>query len=316
MKLIRAKILASSWVLLLMGAPFFFLGGPGYSSPRSFQAAWDLGHILFFAIMALWLHTVLHRKIAFRSPLLECIALFALILVIGFVVELLQMLTSSRSPDMSDLLRNQLGCVLAFAFWIQPAPLRTARRMRWFRLTVWLLLALTVWPLARALVDEQLAARQFPLLADFETPFERYRWLDTDQLREETEKVRHGRKAVRVQLSTAKYSGIALFHFPPDWRGYQALHYSVYNPYPSDLVLNCRIHDALHRKNGMIFADRFNQQLTLHEGWNDVVVSLEKVRTAPRGRTMDMARIEGFGLFVVQQEKPLELYLDHVYLSR
>jgi hypothetical protein len=31
---------------------------------------------------------------------------------------------------------------------------------------------------------------------------------------------------------------------------------------------------------------------------------------------MDLQRIEGFGLFVIQQKTPLEIYLDHVHLSR
>jgi len=31
---------------------------------------------------------------------------------------------------------------------------------------------------------------------------------------------------------------------------------------------------------------------------------------------MDMGHIEGFGLFVVQQDSPMEVYLDHVYLGR
>jgi hypothetical protein len=30
---------------------------------------------------------------------------------------------------------------------------------------------------------------------------------------------------------------------------------------------------------------------------------------------MDLSRIEGFGLFVVQQPRPLTIYLDHVVLS-
>jgi hypothetical protein len=46
------------------------------------------------------------------------------------------------------------------------------------------------------------------------------------------------------------------------------------------------------------------------------MVSLDKVKSAPKGRTMDMEYIEGFGLFVVQQAQPMELYLDYVYLGK
>jgi len=40
---------------LLIGLPFFFYGGPGYHSARSFQAAWNLGHILYFALVTGWI---------------------------------------------------------------------------------------------------------------------------------------------------------------------------------------------------------------------------------------------------------------------
>jgi hypothetical protein len=40
------------------------------------------------------------------------------------------------------------------------------------------------------------------------------------------------------------------------------------------------------------------------------------VRTAPAAREMDMHEIEGFGIFVIRQVRPLVIYLDNVYLSK
>lgn len=311
----RAKLLPHLWVILLIGFPFFFLGGPGYYSSRSFQTAWDLGHILFFAIMSLWLHAFLRGKVAAWSRLRACCALFVFVFFVGLLVEFLQMLTGGRSPDLFDLLRNQLGCLAAIAFFIRP-PFLSSQRRRLLQLGVIVLMSAAAWPAARSLLDEHLAAKQFPMLADFETPFERYRWVNIQQMREESAIVRHGAKAMRVQLSTAKYSGVALLHFPGDWRGYQTLHWSVYNPQSAGLVLNCRIHDVHHKKYGLEFFDRFNHQFVLQQGWNDLAISLERVQNAPRGRAMDMRHIEGFGLFVVQQASPREIYLDHVYLDK
>jgi hypothetical protein len=301
---------------LLIGLPFFFLGGPGYHSLRSFQTAWDLGHILFFLLLSLWLKRFLLKSRAASSPYALFLTIFLLVFGAGFLVELLQMLSQDRSPDLYDLLRNQLGCLAAFAFFSRPAHGVGNWRLFLFRGGVLLLLAVGVWPLARSLLDESIAGSQFPVLADFETPFEQSRWVNIRQLQEETETVRHGKKAVRVQLSTNRFSGIALFYFPRDWSGYKTLHYSVYIPQEAGLLLNCRIHDTLHKQNGSEYADRFNQQFMLGQGWNDLVVSLEKVKNAPKGRAMDMEHIEGFGLFVVQQARPQEIYLDHVYLSK
>jgi len=274
-------------VFLLIGLPFFFWGGPGYYSTRSFQSAWDLGHILFFLLLSLWLHGIWGKKKFARSPFSVFLSLFIFVFILGFLVEFLQMFSGNRSPGIGDLLRNQLGCLTAYAFFIRPPLFGDGCKRNLLRGGVLVLLAIAVWPLCRSLIDEYRAARQFPVLSDFETPFERDRWVNVQQFREESERVRHGQKAVRVQLSTAKFSGIALFYFPHDWRGYQTLRCSVYNP-----------------------------QFTLAHGWNDLVISLEKVKNAPKGRAMDMEHIEGFGLFVVQQSQPQVLYLDYVYLSK
>ncbi len=302
-------------VLLLIGAPFFFLGGPGYHSSRSYQSAWDLGHVLYFLIMSCWLCCFLRKKNAVWARSSICIVTFAIVFFVGISVEILQGFSSGRSPDIFDVLRNQLGCLTAFAFFVQPPIFSRQWQYQLFRGIVLTLLVVAIWPLSRSLIDEHFAVKQFPVLADFETPFERYRWVNVQQLYEEKERVRHGEKAVRVQLSTAKYSGISLFYFPGDWRGYQTLHCSVYNPLAVGLILNARVHDTLHKEHGSEFSDRFNHQFILQQGWNDLAISLEMIKNAPRGRTMEMEHIEGFGLFVVQQAKPLEIYLDHVYLS-
>ena len=302
-------------VLLLIGAPFFFLGGPGYYSARSFQAAWDLGHILYFLVFTCWIHHWLRPGKEGAVTLVEALLVFFLIFLVGCAVEFLQMFGGNRSPDMEDVLRNQLGCLVGYAFVLR--PLRASRgQRRLLQLGVSLALLAAVWPLTRAVIDEYRAERQFPVLADFETSFERYRWNHSNQLREESSIVRHGRKAVQVQLSTNKFSGIALFYFPHDWRGFQKFRFSVYNPKNSPLLINSRIHDVHHKKHEMEFSDRYNQQFVLEPGWNDLVIALDKVKAAPKGRTMDMEHIEGFGLFVVQQPHPQVIYLDNVYLSK
>ena len=318
MKSNRLNIFSTSLlgVILLLGLPFFFWGGPGYYSSRSFQSAWDLGHILFFLLLSLWLHGYMGKKKIARFPFFVFPLYFTFVFFLGFLVELLQMFGGNRTPDIGDVLRNQLGCLTAFAFFIRPSLF--SDRMQAQCVQGWC--SGFCWPLlsghcVRSLIDEYRAARQFPVLSDFETPFERDRWVNAQQLQEESERVRHGQKSVRVQLSTAKYSGIALFYFPHDWRGYQTLRCSVYNPQAAGLILNSRIHDVHHKEHENEFNDRFNQQFTLEHGWNDLVISLERVKNAPKGRAMDMEHIEGFGLFVIQQPQSLVLYLDHVYLS-
>ena len=310
----RSALMPVAFVLLLIGFPFFFFGGPGYHAVRSFKEAWNLGHILFF-FPTTWLiikYVLLDRprERSWKFFLL----VFCSVLVAGIGIELLQGVIGGRTLDKGDLYRNQLGCLTAFAF---TGSLPLPRQGQWFlRAVVVSLLFLAVWPLYPALSDERVARNQFPLLADFETSYEQRRWKNVHQLQRQQEFVRHGKYALRVQLSTATYSGTSLFYFPHDWRDYQQLHFSVYNPENDVLALHCRIHDALHGEHGLLFDDRFHRRFELQPGWNDLSVSLQDVRTAPATRLMDMAQIEGLGLFVVRQQRSHVLYLDYIYLSR
>ncbi|WP_332908650.1 VanZ family protein [Desulfobulbus oligotrophicus] len=302
-------------LLLLIGAPFFFWGGPGYYSSRSFQAAWDTGHIFYFMVFTYWLHQCLRTRGKEFSPPAEFFFIFFIVLFLGITVEVLQTLGSSRSPDMGDVVRNQLGCLLVYSFIARTGILARYWLRICVRFGVVSAILIAVWPLTRALIDEYLARQQFPVLADFETPFERYRWNHSDQLQTGSDIVRHGHRAARVQLSTNQYSGVALFYFPHDWRGFQTLHFSVYNPKKTPLMLNARIHDVHHKKHGLEYSDRYNQGFDIESGWNDLVIPLDKVAAAPKGRTMDMQHIEGFGLFVIQQPCAQVIYLDNVYLG-
>jgi len=304
-------------VVLFLGLPFFFYGGPGYHSPRSFKAAWDLGHVLFFTLATVWAFTFMRARVQTCSFFRLFFIFSSIILCFGALIEFLQVFRSNRLPDIFDVLRNQLGCMLAFAFYVQPRKFEQSRIFSsFFQVIALILLLCALTPFTRAVIDEQVATRQFPLLADFETPFELDRWGKEDRVVSETSLVKHGNKAMRAHFSTAKYSGTTLFYFPENWRGYNTLHLSVYNPQTAEFPLNLRINDLEHKQHGARYADRFNKRFPLHPGWNDLVVNLDQVRNAPKNRKMNMEHITGFGLFVVQQPKPLDIIIDHIFLSR
>ena len=301
--------------LLLLGFPFFFYGGPGYYAARSFVAVWDLGHILFFTLASTQLCALLCYRNSRKSPVLVFLQIFLAVLLFGLTVEFLQMFRNGRFPDAFDVLRNQLGALAGFVFFCSVRKRLRPVVLKSLQVVTILCLLCFFWPLVRAGIDERLAAVQFPVLSDFETLFEHRRWKDIHQLRIVDNPVRHGRKSLRVQLSTNKYSGTALFYFPHDWSGYSWLHLSIFNPLAEELRLHCRIHDRRHRQYDQAFSDRFHHQFILHPGWNDEHISLEAVQQAPARREMDMQNIEGFGVFVIKQARPLVIYIDNVYLS-
>ncbi len=310
---IRKKIVV---VCIIIGAPFFFLGGPGYTTGRVYQAFWDLGHVLFFALLT-WLFSLYFlakNKEVRRSELFAQV--FFLVIIIGVCVELLQMTVNGRSPDMFDLLRNQLGCLLACAFFYPRIKRQKTSRNYLFKFCVLTLLITALWPLIRNVSDELLAYFQFPILSSFETPFEQGRWVDDRQLSRERDIVRSGKGSLQVRLSTAVYSGTSLFYFPSDWRGYGKLHFSIYNPRPDIFYIHCRIHDEKHKYNDSRYVDRYHRKFRLHSGWNDIEISLQEVKEAPLGRDMAMNQIERVGLFVVRQSESQIIYIDDVYLGK
>lgn len=312
------KIQPRLWMLLLvlgLGFPFFFVGGPGYYAARSFKNVWDLGHILFFTLASVGLCNYFGRRIPSPEPLHVFLRVFAVVFLLGLLVEILQMFSGNRSPDIFDLLRDMVGALVGCSFFSAGRKSISSPVLKVLQAAALLLVLCSFWPLARAVIDERVAASQFPVLSDFETPFEIDRWREDQQLQRASTPVRHGKRSMRVQLSTRKYSGTRLFYFPHDWSGYQWLHFSVYNPYNIRFTLHSRIHDQQHKRHDNIFADRFHAQFALHPGWNDLQISLEAVQQSPAGREMDMHKIEGFGIFVVSQERPRVIYLDYIYLS-
>ena len=302
--------------LLVLVFPFFFFGGPGYYTGRSFKSAWDLGHILFFTMASVSLYKFYWSRASHLKPVHLFLKVFLVVFLLGFMIELLQMRTSGRSPDAFDILRNQLGVLIGFVFFCSVRRKLNPSVLRSMQAGTILLLLCFLWPLVRAVIDERIASAQFPLLSDFETPFEVHRWQDLHQLQRVDSPVRLGKRSLRVQLSTKEYSGTGLFYFPHDWSGYRWLNFSVYNPADAELSLHGKINDRLHRQNSQGFKDRFHQQFTLHFGWNDLRISLDAVRTSPAGREMNMHEIEGFGIFVVRQARPLVIYIDNVHLSK
>ena len=251
------------------------------------------------------------------SPAKKFYFVFFATFILGFFVECMQLVISNgRSPDFFDLARNQLGCLLAFSFLIKPPFLvKKASRVVLYGLLI-VAIIVTLLPLSLAIFDEALALRQLPILCDFETPFEKDRWLEKKKMSIIKGVARKGDRSARVRLTTEEYSGVSLFYFPHNWQGYKWLHFSVNNPTAQHFEIVCRIHDSKHKESGLQYADRFNQYYLLQPGWNDVAISLDAVEQAPFGRKMDLGNIELLSLFVFNQDKPQVIYIDNFYLSR
>ncbi len=305
----KSRLIVLSVTLILMSA-LFFLGGPDYHSPRSFKAIWNLGHIIYFAVLPLLLFPLANFNQL--KPLVQIALIVGVTLILGALIECLQY-GLNRVPDMGDLFRNLIGAGIAVCFLL---PLkRSLPKNRVFQTMLVLLVVVQIYPVAVALIDEHHASRDFPILSNFQSPFQRHRWVGGANITIENGVGHPGNRALRADLTTQQYSGAALTYFPGDWRDNQWFQFRIYNPSAETIALTCRIHDKKHTQGVQKYEDRFNRRFSLVQGWNTITISLTDIRSAPQDRQMDMSRIYGIGIFATQLPRPRTIYIDDLKLA-
>jgi len=303
------------YLTLILGTVLLFIGGKYEGAPRSYMDLWDLGHVLLFTIASYLLIRDFNR-LSGKSFWIHIALITILCSVIGIITELIQV-NFDRTPDIGDLGRDILGGWIAVVFFI-PSRLHIAKKLlKRFKIIVVLLSLLALFPITRSVADEVLAQVQFPLLSDFETRFEIYRWdAYYSKVTIDTSVATSGRASMKIMLSISKYSGIFLKHFPTNWEDYRHLNFSLYNPDIDSLILVIRIHDENHRNYNYHYSDRFNKHVTITSGWNNISIPLQEIKVAPKTRLINLAKIEMLGIFAVNLPQPRTIYIDHVKLTR
>jgi VanZ family protein len=146
----------------------FFFGGPDYHSPRSLKAMWNLGHILYFALLPLLVF--LHPRLKAVPPRTQIFLIVGSTLVIGTIVKLLQY-GLDRFPDIQDIYRNLIGAMVAVVFLMPIKRSIPKFLLNLFCTAAVLMMVTQLVPIAVALIDEHHARRDFPILSDFQSPF-------------------------------------------------------------------------------------------------------------------------------------------------
>ncbi|MFB0520283.1 MAG: VanZ family protein, partial [Desulfatiglandales bacterium] len=182
-------------VLKLIGGiclVLFFVGGPSSYAPRSYQHAWGLGHILFFSILS-YLLLKSWQRISKKPYFKQCVWVFLVVLLFGIAIELAQLAIHGSTPSVGDLIRNFIGCLLSFAFFLPSRRNIRIISLRILQFSVLLMLVLEMSPFAKSLIDEAIARKQFPVLSAFETPYELERWSGGTKISIDHETARHGK---------------------------------------------------------------------------------------------------------------------------
>jgi len=297
------------------------------------SAAFDAGHVPLYGLVAL---AVLYASITFgsrpgRPHLWHYILALGVTLALGALAEILQAL-GLGDGNLGDFGRDAIAAAafllaaVSFDQRIIPRtaagqPRRTIAGRPWRALAGILaaaLLAIALTPVARTAIAYVKRNAAFPMICDFEDAWERtfvhVRDAELELGPAPTGWTRDaGGRVGRITFSPAVYPALIINEPYPDWRGYDRLIFEVYSELSDPVALVVRIDDAHHNN---AYADRFNRRLLIQPGANRIAIPLADIEQAPRGRTMDMARVQGVVLFAVRPTEAFTVWVDGVRVER
>jgi len=309
----KAPITLFILIMLLVATYFMFHGNPDVQAERSTKAFWNLGHVAYFALFTLLLGET--RTMRSLPVATRWIYLLSFSLVFGIAIEYIQH-DIALDSQVSDVLRDLVGGFLtltfrhldktAFSFW-------TRRIIRGIAIFIFCVAAS---PLVIALVDEYIAVRQFPVLSDFETPFELQRWQGKAKLSISQLPQVAPDHLLKVVTRPGVYSGAKLVYMPSNWTGYRFLHLKFYNPQSSPVRIAIRAHDLEHETGRYRLStyDRYQHQFVLEHGWNVIDISLNDVARAVKHRKLDLSRMINVSFYTPKPKKSETLYLSEISL--
>jgi len=293
-------------------------------STRWIKALHDTAHGAIFGFVAILLLFAGRRDVRLgrMPPWTGYVLAFFTSALLGVATELAQ-IPVGRDATFSDAGRDVLGA-LAFLLLFAAFDPALQQGHAMLRRSVLVLLALpllgvVVKPGIEAAAAYARRAAQFPVLADFSARFDGYfiqpNWSVLTLASPAQEYARHdGEQALRVLFQPGPYPGVDFFEPAPDWSGYTTLALDVTNPHSSPLELLLRVHDTDHSK---LFEDRFNKVLHVAPQTRATLrVALEEIRSAPRGRAMDMQRIADLLFFRTDSASAVEeIYVTRIWLE-
>jgi hypothetical protein len=193
------------------------------------------------------------------SPLLDYWFAIAVALLLGTLVELLQLVTGGDT-SLDDILRDALGAVAAVGFFalvdsrVRAQPLH--RPVRCAGLLVGsVCTAILIAPLAITTAAYLQRHHRFPTLVDFSSPLSTYFLAVYSTVTVAREELPNGMTGgaqrvigLHTRIAGKNWWGIALREPYPDWRGYEQLALDLANPTDVPLLLRVQIRDRHQRR--------------------------------------------------------------------
>jgi hypothetical protein len=272
----------------------------------------SVAHVVGFALFALAAAAFCLRDGTGRRVVASIALAGAFATLVAVLSELAQIPTG-RDADVTDLYRDAAGIAAGLS---AAAAVVGAGRWRLALVGVALAgLAAGLWEPGGPLVARVAAQMRFPVLMDFDGPFEGA-LIERVSTRIEIVDAPAGwpvrGKVARVRpRGNWRYEGISFFGLPADWSEYETLEFIVAAEEPVRLALTVRVHDRAHNDQ---YSDRFNRVFAVGQEPVVIRIPLAEIRDAPAKRKLDLTQIEDVTIFLTS---PFEsgFYLDNLQLD-
>lgn len=271
------------------------------------------GHAFVFGLGAFLLMQLFARPEAYYQVFLCALVSFLL----GALVELVQPFFG-RQRSLTDLFYDFLGSASAALWYISRAEFLVKRRRHYLRvLATLLILSSLAYPGYRLYIQHKVN-EQAPVLLDFNAFWSsKVIWANNKSNLARVEAPSGWRNETHVGRINfpkgARYPGLSFAYIYPDWSQYDFLKFELYSNELEALSLTVRVHDTSHNNK---YSDRFNHRIVIRPGLNKYSIPLSKIKSSPRGRNMDMQKIEGLAIFMVKPQVTSYVYLDNLRLSQ
>ncbi len=286
----------------------------GRSDSRIIDGILSFGHLLLFGSVGLVTLWILNKgDWACRQSNLY-IRAWGITSFSGALTECIQAFIPYRHFRLGDILTDALGAAVFLTIIYSFQKGVNHKGVALLRNGLLVLMIVRAYPIFAATVDTWNMEKDFPILSSFETTFEIPRWSCKEGIMKRTPlHATDGAYSLGVNLHPGIYPGLSLDYMVNDWRGYNRLSFDVFIEGSSPLELSIRINDRKHNEE---FIDRYNKTFLLGPGYNHITVGLDAVRTAPRGRKMDMADITVLCIFSYKLKEPRTAYFDNFRLEK
>jgi VanZ family protein len=285
---------------------FVLLFNPDTDS-RTIKELLNYGHVLVFGLIALLTYRVIG---SFKISLNRRLAAWLITIVLGFMVEMVQLSMKGRYFELGDLLNDGIGALAFLVFFSEYEKHHTAWIMRIISVVLVLVAGI---PFYVALTNECNYRLHFPVISSFENILESSSWVvDDAEIKRSKEHAAKGLYSGIVTFLPGKYSTLCNEDLIENWAGYRIVAMDIYFPGEKGLKITVRINDRTHNQN---YNDRYNQRVELEPGWNHISIKLKNIEKSPANRLMDMSTITRICIFASGLTEPQVVYLDNLRLE-